>query len=581
MLRSGPFALVQVPPAGTESSYDADVEECSVCARDARFVRSARRPDYESRSPQIRIVDLFAGGGGLSLGLAEAARRVGYGTAVVAAVERDPDAADVYALNFPEANLLRRDIVDVFDGAVGRAPTRRESELRAQVGRIDVLLAGPPCQGHSDLNNHSRRRDPRNGLYVRVARAAEVLRPRAVLIENVPAVQNDVGTAVPKATAALEIAGYRVATAVLDLVKFGVPQTRRRHLLLALRDGRIDPSAILARKIACERHDPRTVEWAIGDLAQMTSATGPDVSSVPTPENAARMRWLIDNDEYDLPNEMRPACHHGAHSYVSMYGRLRWDAPAQTITTGYGSMGQGRYVHPAEPRTITPHEAARFQTLPDFFDLGADKHRRTWAHVVGNAVPPLLGVHIGVPLLRALVKNPNKKERQSAPSISSPANASISVPVRRRPGNPTASTEAIRQRMANTKRRDTKPEMLLRSELHRRGLRYVVDRPVDGTRRRADIVFRGPRVAVYVDGCYWHGCPLHGTTPKRNRSWWTEKLEANRSRDAHTDARLRNAGWVVLRFWEHDDPVAAASLVVAAVRRELHATMAGRGTPGR
>ncbi len=103
-----------------------------------------------------------------------------------------------------------------------------------------------------------------------------------------------------------------------------------------------------------------------------------DVASVATAANRERMQWLLDHDEYDLPNHLRPKCHHADHSYVSMYGRLRWNTPAQTITTGYGSTGQGRYVHPARPRTITPHEAARLQTLPDFFDLGDDATRRAW-----------------------------------------------------------------------------------------------------------------------------------------------------------------------------------------------------------
>jgi DNA mismatch endonuclease (patch repair protein) len=89
---------------------------------------------------------------------------------------------------------------------------------------------------------------------------------------------------------------------------------------------------------------------------------------------------------------------------------------------------------------------------------------------------------------------------------------------------------------------------------------------VDGTRRRADIVFKDARVAVYVDGCYWHNCPSHGTMPKSNSGAWKEKFERNRARDADTDARLAEAGWTVLRFWEHDDPCEAAAKVVAVVR---------------
>ena len=130
---------------------------------------------------------------------------------------------------------------------------------------------------------------------------------------------------------------------------------------------------------------------------------------------------------------------------------------------------------------------------------------------------------------------------------------------------PPASSESARERMKRTRRRDTKPELALRSELHRLGLRYFVDRAVTTSKRRADVVFPRARVAVYVDGCFWHGCPTHGTLPKTNREWWASKLEANRSRDQRTDRELAEAGWIVLRFWEHDDPVSAARRVKAVL----------------
>lgn len=542
------------------------VEGCPVCAKDAKFLRTARRPSYEAPRSKLRVVDLFCSGGGLSLGFAEAARRIDRGIKIVAAVELDPDVADVFELNFPGVAVTRENVASLFEGVIGHQPTAKEVQLATQIGKVDVLLAGPPCQGHSDLNNYTRRDDTRNGLYVRVARAAEILRPRAVLIENVPAVRHDAGGSVPAASAALEKAGYRVATAVLDLTELGVPQRRRRHLLLALRDEFGDPAAILATTIACCDHAERSVEWAIGDLAGATTDSGPNSPSAATAENRQRMQWLIDNDETDLPNHLRPVCHRGDHSYVSMYGRLSWGKPAQTITTGYGSMGQGRYVHPDEARTITPREAARLQTLPDFFDLGSGKKRSTWAHVIGNAVPPLLGVHVGSSLLATLF--PAKKRSPVVTRKPRPAVAKEKVHPPRQAAFPPASSELIRLRMQTTKRRDTKPELLLRSELDRHGLRYAVDHTVDGTRRRADIVFKGARVAVYVDGCYWHGCPSHGTLPKSNGQSWKEKFAANRSRDADTDLRLARAGWTVMRFWEHDDPVEAAAKVAVVVRGE-------------
>ena len=263
-------------------------------------------------------------------------------------------------------------------------------------------MAGPPCQGHSNLNNHTRREDPRNALYLRAARAAEVLRPTLVVIENVPTVRHDKGGVVERSTRVLEAAGYSVSSDVLHLVKFGVPQRRRRHILLAADNDRIDLSVMGRLGSVCDDHAERSVRWAIEDLVDQTAQSGPDAASRPTSVNLERMQWLIGRDKYDLPNEKRPECHQGPHSYNSMYGRLRWDSPAQTITTGFGCMGQGRFVHPAKPRTITPHEAARLQTLPDFFDLDTGKGRGVWARVIGNAVPPLFVVHLLAPLIGAL-----------------------------------------------------------------------------------------------------------------------------------------------------------------------------------
>jgi DNA mismatch endonuclease (patch repair protein) len=120
--------------------------------------------------------------------------------------------------------------------------------------------------------------------------------------------------------------------------------------------------------------------------------------------------------------------------------------------------------------------------------------------------------------------------------------------------------------MRSQRRRDTKPEAALRSELWRRGLRYRVDTKVVGRRRRVDIAFTRAKVAVFVDGCFWHSCPEHRSLPKANRAWWTDKLETNERRDRDTDAELTAAGWLVIRVWEHEDPTEAADRVEATVR---------------
>lgn len=132
---------------------------------------------------------------------------------------------------------------------------------------------------------------------------------------------------------------------------------------------------------------------------------------------------------------------------------------------------------------------------------------------------------------------------------------------------PTASSHDALRRMTRQGRRDTHPEVMLRRELWRRGLRYRVDAPpIVGMRRRADLLFLRARVAVFVDGCFWHSCPEHGTAPRANAIWWRDKLKANARRDRDTDQRLAEAGWTSIRVWEHEAPAAAADRIERAVR---------------
>ncbi|MFI7038400.1 very short patch repair endonuclease [Microbispora rosea] len=129
-----------------------------------------------------------------------------------------------------------------------------------------------------------------------------------------------------------------------------------------------------------------------------------------------------------------------------------------------------------------------------------------------------------------------------------------------------ASSPAVRTIMRANRSRDTKPELALRSAIHSRGLRYRVDvPPIPGLRRRADLVFTKARVAVFSDGCYWHGCPDHYRPARRNDQFWSDKIARNQARDKDTDAKLLAAGWLVIRVWEHEDPARAADRVVQAV----------------
>nr|WP_285545931.1 very short patch repair endonuclease [Streptomyces lavendulae] len=135
--------------------------------------------------------------------------------------------------------------------------------------------------------------------------------------------------------------------------------------------------------------------------------------------------------------------------------------------------------------------------------------------------------------------------------------------------------------MSRQKSRDTGVEVALRKALHAKGARYRIHRkPVKGVRREADIVFGPARVAVFVDGCFWHGCPLHATWPKNNAEFWRAKIEGNRRRDLDTDARLAEAGWLSVRVWEHEQADEAAARVLAVVASRRPELRSGARTQG-
>ena len=516
----------------------------------------SQRPPYENCAPRLGLVDLFCGCGAMSLGVAEAAWRKGLGIDVRLAIDSDQDAAAVFGMNFKGSRVEVGLVEQYFDGRSDAALTEMERHVQAITGSVDVLLGGPPCQGHSNLNNHTRRSDPRNEVYTKMARAAKVLRPTLVLIENVPTVRHDVRQVVKVTMDALREYGYLVEDRVLDVSKLGLPQTRKRHVVLGLLGRTMCPSSVLEH-VESINADRMTVRHAIQDLMLPQPDTRFDTASNANTENQARMAWLIEQDAFDLPNSMRPKCHSSSsHSYNAMYGRLRWDLPAQTITTGFGCMGQGRYVHPSLPRTITPHEAARLQSIPDFWDLSAARTRSSLARLIGNAVPPPLGEAIVFEVL-SLYPGLVRGEAETFCANGQPM--------------PRASSPEALARMRSIRQRGTAAELAVRQELDSLRLVYTTDeRPESSIPRRADMVFRDSRIAIFVDGCFWHGCPLHSSKPKSNSAWWSNKLRANRERDRDTDSRLRAKGWRVMRFWEHDDPSAVALSVASTIQSGWH-----------
>lgn len=275
-------------------------------AGDQAFLRSTKRPSALGK-PKLRIVDLFSGCGGMTLGAVEAARSLGFDVEIVLAMELDKEIRAIYDANFETTiTALRDDVATRFDGAVGKSLTLLERMTIRDVGEVDLLLGGPPCQGHSNLNNHTRRNDPKNALYLRMLRAVEVLKPRAVIIENVPDIRHATNHAVKRATNRLEALDYFVIDTVIAAAELGVPQRRTRHVLVAVKG----PSMLSASDFETRSKDnPRNLRWAIGDLEDEVGEHIFRFSSKLSPENEARAKYLLRYDQYDLPNKRRPECH--------------------------------------------------------------------------------------------------------------------------------------------------------------------------------------------------------------------------------------------------------------------------------
>jgi len=366
--------------------------------------------EVEGRGAPIRIVDLFSGIGGLSLGAAEAVKAAGMTPVFELAVDMDAAALEVYAENLRPSAVLARDV----GGLLSRSPAHlpgddlpdrswlAEPQLWPLVGKFDLLLAGPPCEGHSNLNNHTRRRDPRNLLMLDAVALAIALEAPAVVIENVATARLDTHDVVGRSVRTLELAGYRVCCVQTDASRYGVAQTRRRLFILASRYG--TPSEWTLAGL--EKLPTPDVRWAIEDL-QDADGSFLDMPTHLSPENERRIAYLFETDSYELPDRLRPPCHRDGHTYPSMYGRLSWDKPAGAITTGFMSPGRGRFVHPSRPRTLTPHEAARLQGIPDSFRFvradGAAPSRTQLARWIGNAVPPPLAYAVVLTVLEASV----------------------------------------------------------------------------------------------------------------------------------------------------------------------------------
>lgn len=332
----------------------------------------------------MTAVDLFAGAGGATQGLKDA------GFAVIGAVENDVSAAKTYALNHEEVELWVSDIRKV------RA-TSMLGKLGLEPGQLTLLKACPPCQGFSSLAEGRVAVDEaQNDLVIDTIRFIRALRPRAVMFENVPGLGRDARTT--RVLDALDRAGYVARQYKVDAVQFGVPQRRKRLIILGIRGKRRHLPALLPAE---GLDSPTSVRSAFDELADALKRNPDDplnVSRALSPAVAARVKAVpVNGNRFDLPPEHQLDCHKrvgAARNATASYGRVKADHPAPTMTTRCTTPACGSFIHPTEHRGLTLREAATLQTFPlDYKFCGSygEIERQ-----IGNAVPVRMATALGL-----------------------------------------------------------------------------------------------------------------------------------------------------------------------------------------
>lgn len=337
----------------------------------------------------LTAIDLFSGCGGLTQGLKDA------GYLVKAAVEIDPKARKTYSLNHPDVPLIGSDIREL-------DATTLLKELGLKVGQLDLLAGCPPCQGFSTLRSRNGPKpasDDRNALIDEFARLALAVRPKMIMMENVPALAR-FGKFIDFVEH-LESVGYIVKYQVLDVSNFGVAQRRKRLILSASRVGtpglaNAEPTTISVRS-------------AIENLPK-AGFSGDALHDIPTTRRSARVQAMIaaipknGGSRHSLPPEMQLACHLRTNGFNDVYGRMSWDEVSPTITSGCSNPSKGRFLHPEEDRPITLREAALLQGFPANYKFDISHGKEAIGLMIGNALPPPFIAAHGKAMAEALNK---------------------------------------------------------------------------------------------------------------------------------------------------------------------------------
>lgn len=338
------------------------------------------------REPHVlTAVDLFSGGGGLTVGLKRAGFRV------VGAVEIETHAVATYRANHKKVHVFDQDITGVSGSDLtGLSPT----------GRISLIAGCPPCQGFSSLTSKYRRSDPRNELIRQMARLVAEIGPDAVMVENVPGLSRKGKALFDEFLGKLDKLGYVPNYDVLQVANYGVPQNRRRLVLLAGKGFKIElPSPTHSRCGDGGLPAWKTLRGAIWGmpapitLSQSRDMGGPQAANWHvvrdiTAPNAERLKHAKPGKHWKtMPEDVRPPCHKNVETgYSNVYGRMDWDQVPVTMTGGCTTLSKGRFGHPEEMRTVSVREAARIQTFPDSYVI-ATPYMDYACQIVGNALP--------------------------------------------------------------------------------------------------------------------------------------------------------------------------------------------------
>lgn len=338
-------------------------------------------PTQEAPGPALTAIDLFAGAGGATCGLKEA------GYSILAAVEKDRSAAKTFSANHPEAKLLQRDIQEV-DPKVLRV------SLGLEVGELTLLKACPPCQGYSSLGTGDPQ-DERNELVHQVWRFARELMPKALTVENVPRLARDKRLAL--LVRRLRAVGYRARSFLADAVDFGVPQRRRRLIVVAVRscEALSFPEALTTLLPESFRRTTSAGE-ALNEAGPVNGVDPVHRHRNHTPKTLKRIQAVpIGGNRFDLPAEHWLACHERIEGRIACasYGRINRDEPAPTLTTRCTTPACGSFIHPTEHRGLTLREAALLQTFPSDYEFHG-----TYGDIeaqIGNALPVKMAEGLG------------------------------------------------------------------------------------------------------------------------------------------------------------------------------------------